>query len=217
MRRAIVTLALFAMMTAFGASKAHAVLLTYSYTGPTLTFAAAPFTTSDRITGSFTIDCGALGGGGDCSSLPNSNYASAVTSWSFTADGFTLDSSSNPPGSTAIFAQFSTDSNANIIVWQITATTTPLNLIFELDMNVVSGLPANSCGICDIINYRDISSGLFGGGFVEGSVGTWTVSEASIPEPSTLANALLSLAALLFLLWRLRALPARVYGRPLAP
>jgi hypothetical protein len=106
MRRTIVSLALFAMMTAFGASKAHAVYLTYSYTGNNfIHFDNAPqfenpFGPQDRITGSFTIDCGALGGGGDCSSLPYSDYASAVTSWSFTAGPYTLDSTPTPPPQT---------------------------------------------------------------------------------------------------------------------
>jgi hypothetical protein len=50
-----------------------------------------------------------------------------------------------------------------------------------------------------------------------GAPGIWTVSEVSVSEPSTLATALLSLAVLLLLLWRLRALPVRVYGRPMAP
>jgi hypothetical protein len=209
MRRTIVTLALFAMITAFGASKAHAVLLTYTYTGNNFTDAEAPFTTNDNVTGYFTIDCGLLGGAGDCASLPRSQYYSAVLSWSFTVDGFTLDSSPAVPGSRILSSKFSTDAGANIIDWDISASTLPPDLLLEL------GIDLNNSVILtpDYVNLQAPTTALA----YADQPGRWNVSEASIPEPSTLANVLLSLAALILLLWRLHALPSRVYGCSLAP
>jgi|GEM_PF-1858565 len=60
----------------------------YYYTGTNFSVVSGGrFSASNSVTGVFRLDCGLAGGSGDCLSLPNSDYAAAVTFCSFTASG----------------------------------------------------------------------------------------------------------------------------------
>jgi hypothetical protein len=225
MRHSMLSLTLLAMMTAFGASKAHAVFLTYSYTGNNFTSGVFnPFSPEDRITGSFTVDCGSIGQS-HCSSLPYADYNAAVTSFSFSAGGFMIDETTpldDGYGYGPLFF-FSTEPNAEIIHWLIRLipkrtkdwwfTTSPGPMSPPTHL----GYPRDSVGVPTACRagrcqfpYSEWASNT-------GSPGQWSAPTVRVTEPSPLANALVSPAALLLLLWRRRALPLRVYGPPLAP
>jgi hypothetical protein len=233
MRHSILSLALLAMMTAFGASKAHAVFLTYSYTGNNFTYPYNydddfyyPFSPGDRITGSFTVDCGSIGQS-HCSSLPYADYKSAVTSFSFSAGGFMIDETTPlddgaPDYSFGKIFFFSTEPNAEIIHWYIslvpkrtkdwwwTFSPDPMGPSTQIGYPIDSvGVPTSCRAYCPTPYYEFAR--------ITGSPGQWSAPTVRVTEPSTLSNVLVSLAALLLLLWRRRALPVRAYGRPLAP
>ena len=56
MQRAMRTLALLVAVTALGCSRADAAQFSYAYTGNDFTTVSAPYTTSDSVSGRFTVE-----------------------------------------------------------------------------------------------------------------------------------------------------------------
>ena len=95
-----------AMLGMAGTANATLITKIYDYDGNTFTDATGDFVGSS-VTGWFTIECPAIGAG-DCSSLPIANYASDVTSFSFSAGTLTI---TRPP-----FSRFSrTKDSRNVL------------------------------------------------------------------------------------------------------
>ena len=115
--RRIVGLAVVVGVLAWGQVAQAAPLKTYTYTGHPFELASSPFTTSDLISGFFTVDCGLAGGGGDCSSLTFGVYNAAVIDFSFSAGPLTIGSGGLPALGTDL--SFSTSGDMNISSWAV--------------------------------------------------------------------------------------------------
>ncbi|MFT5710199.1 MAG: hypothetical protein ACI8QT_000891 [Halioglobus sp.] len=74
------------VVAGFGAA-AQAALLTYNYEGPLFTNVQAPYTTSDRITGTLSFDSSLLDAAGTGKILTDSFAINPAVMWSF-QDGF---------------------------------------------------------------------------------------------------------------------------------
>ena len=191
-----VSMGLLAVAAIVTPQAAQATLMkTYTYTGNTFTSGGGSTSPSDFIAGSFTIDCGLLGGAGDCSSLAFQDYTSAVTGFSFSAAGATFDAAN------VVSQQFSfaTDPSSDIISWDIDLFGPPIDGLFTQSISTAQDRFRSGSDFAQVTN----------------NPGTWTVSAASVPEPPTLAILLVGLAALVLLLGRRRAGAAMAQeGRP---
>jgi hypothetical protein len=162
---------------------AHADPVTYTYTGTDFTTltsdptgtAGTPFSTSDSITGSFTV-ASALG---DISSLTPIN--GLLTSFSFSDGVDTFSSSNSAIGSISV----QTDASGNIDFWSIDFTSAGLGL----DEIVTSNEPANE----QSMKNQDTGSTVGANASFEATTtdpGTWTssmsVSPSPVPEPGSL-------------------------------
>ncbi len=182
------------------AGTASALSLTYTYIGNNFTTALAPFTTSDSVTGSFTIDCGLTGGSGDCKSLAFGDISSAVTSFSFSSGPVSV-SDVTP----TLIQQFSMSTNtlAEPLRWNLRfrdLSSVPLRDLQTADIFtsiqfitdrmecIVAGCPRLPAIRTEAANTN--------------SPGDWVVTTA--PEPSTLALFATGLALLAFIGWRRR-------------
>jgi len=103
---------------------AHALLATYSYQGNNFDkFEGEPetFSTSDRVTAQFTLDCAAAHSEGNCENLPYANYvelgAVELEPLSFSAGPAKLPTSDGKVDITRF--SFSTDSKAHIVEWDL--------------------------------------------------------------------------------------------------
>jgi hypothetical protein len=167
MRHLRLALMLSILMAAFGATKAQAALVAYTYTGNTFnTISGTGVTTSDFLSGTITVDCGVLGGTGDCSSLPFADYISAVTNFSFSGAGVTVDDST----SYLLVGMFSTDATGIIIDWNIQSYN------YVPSFLTISG---PSCytfyDSCDELTTLD------GAGYTFDDPGPWSASAVPIP------------------------------------
>ena len=167
MRHLKLVLMLFTLMAAFCASTAQAALVAYTYTGNNFnSISGTGITTSDLLSGSIIVDCGLLGGGGDCTSLPLANYIPAITNFSFSGAGVTIDDST----SFLLVGMFSTDATGMIIDWNIQS------------QNAVPSFATISGPSCyTFYDSCDQLSILDGTGFTFDDPGTWSTTVVPIP------------------------------------
>lgn len=155
--------AAFALSTASPAANA----VTYSYTGNLFTSVSAPYTTSDSVTGSITLDT-------PLAANLTSFTTVLPTSFSFTAAGETI--SNTTPGSGSQFF-FKTDAAGNITFWGATVF---VGSVSQFSISTINA--PTTYGVFDSIQH--------GGGTEQGLVskspGTWSVA-ASVPEPQACA------------------------------
>ena len=146
---------------------------TYDYTGNVFTSVSAPYTTSDSITGSFTLATPLA---------DNLTSFTTVTPQSFSfSDGVNGDTITNTtPGAGSQFA-FETDANGAITKWQVVVDITSVSNFSISTLNAPGG-----AGVFDQAQH--------GGGTESGentnSPGTW----AAVPEASTCSMVLVGLA-----------------------
>jgi hypothetical protein len=147
----------------------------YTYTGNTFTSATAPFTTSDSVTGSFTV-ASPLG-----ANLPLG--AISATAFSF-SDG--INTLSDTTSSVVSDFSIETDASGAVTSW----------LIVLQVPGVMSITTVNEFGVAveDLGGIGEDLSGLpLFGGSNEGDPSTWTMtttedpSPSAVPEPSSLA------------------------------
>jgi len=176
-----------AALSALGTASAGAAVV-YTYTGNDYTSVISPFTTSESVSGSFTLST-ALG-----DSL--SGVYVAPLSFSF-SDGVATYNSLN--SLSAIFV-FSTDASGHIIAWEVgVGNPTTGNLIVTCNAGPF-------CGILDVPPQPQFDEGLLGRypnfayGANSGDPGTWSVSQTPLPAAFPLFAT--GLCALGLLGWR---------------
>jgi hypothetical protein len=186
---------LFSTQCLWGAQFAHADTV-YTYTGTDFTTAQAPFTSSDSITGSFTVT----------TPLADSLSLAAVsfTSYSFfdgvdtltNLNSFPMSNSNSPLG----FA-VSTNASGNIIAWYIDIQGNPGTSVANDNISTYDNGPPGTfdfVGNCPIVCDAGASVA-----FNDGAPGTWAVSTVSpVPEPSTWAMMILGFAGIGFMAYR---------------
>jgi hypothetical protein len=151
-------------MAALCASAAQAATLTYNYTGNEFTVAVSPQTTTNFVSGSFTLPA----------ALGDNLFNEAITpsTYSF-SDGLQTMTNAN---SAIEFFDISTGGSGQITGWYIYLYT-----VGELDNDIIytSSIYGGGivCGVCDFVS--NVNSGE--SGEVINDPGTWT------PEPSTVA------------------------------
>jgi len=167
MRHTRFALMLFTLMAAFGAPKAQAALVAYTYTGNNFnTISGAGITTADFLSGSIIVDCGLLGGAGDCASLPLANYIPAIMNFSFSGAGITIDDST----SFLLAGMFSTDATGMIVDWNIQS------------QNAVPSFATISGPSCyTFYDSCDQLSTLNGTGYTFDDPGAWSATIVPIP------------------------------------
>jgi len=148
---------------------------TYTYTGNNFTSVISPYTTSERLTGTFELSAALP------ANLDFANESSLVTSFTMSDGVQTLTS----PGAFVEFFRFSTDSAGTITLWDVEV--------------------ANSSGTApsmETLNFGFASSDQgsltnFVSGINNGAAGIWTVSSTTpVPEPGTLGMVFSSLLGL---------------------
>lgn len=162
----------------------------YSYTGNPFTTAESPFTTSDFVSGFFTIDCDLVDQGfGPCGGLQTAtDYSFAVLDFSFTAGPLTLE----PTTPSVFFGLMMSTPGGGAV---------PLPLEWQILIDVPGG-PVGPTAISTTGNLPDSSDFAevdLATGFNRDSPGPWQVTSFDIPEPSSLCLFLLALFALLML------------------
>jgi hypothetical protein len=177
--RGIRAIALVAVSVLFGwtlATPAKAALIKkYTYTGNTFDQVEGVFTTSDRVTGWFVIDCGLFGGSGNCANIPYGEYRSSIgiIDYRFSAGPFTLE----PETSDLFDLEFSTDSNMLIDNWNISVGYEPN--IFETQDIMTSKVQG-----FDFASFSNTNEEIFNIGLLYSEPGTWTVETVSVPVPA---------------------------------
>jgi len=167
MRYLRLALILFTLMAAFCASTAQAALMAYTYTGNNFnSINGTGITTSDFLSGTIIVDCGLIGGAGDCASLPFANYIPAMTSFSFSGGGVTIDNST----SFLLSGKFSTDATGMIIGW---------NIVSQNAAPYFLTISAPSC--YTFFDSCDEFVTLDGTGYILDDPGTWIASAVPIP------------------------------------
>ena len=146
----------------FSATLAARADTVYTYTGKDFTLAESPFTTSDSVTGSFTLAAPL----GDNLSFDDVN----PLSFSF-SDGVQTFNSSNTASE---FFQFSTDSNGQLTAYSINLPDGPA------DISIIN-FPGAYAGDSAIDAQGDAALNYRAGSF------TATTSVSATPEPSGLA------------------------------
>jgi hypothetical protein len=177
--RGLRAIALVAVSVLFGwtlATPAKAALIKkYTYTGNAFDEVSGVFTTDDRVTGYFLIDCGLAGGSGDCSDLPYAERRSSISiiDYSFSAGPFTLE----PETSDLFDLEFSTDSNMLIDNWNISVGFVPNMTEFQ---EISTSKEQNS----DFASFSNANDEIFNIGRIDFDPGTWTVETVSMPVPA---------------------------------
>ena len=157
----------------FGAldTKSHGFSVTYSLVDSPFTNVTGPYTTSDFITGYFTIDIPGTTSLADYANLPEAERQAFVTDFSF-SDGVQTITFADGPFSVAYLFEFSTDSSSNI------DNNDYLIQIAPDGDNFIAPGAAGGVGNSEAISGAS-SNGFLA--FVSGSdPGVWTV----VPEPS---------------------------------
>ena len=176
----------------------------YTYTGNDFTFADGPFTTSDSITGSFTVTTPLA---------DNLSFATvSFNSYSFSGGVDTLTNLNSFPmsNSNAPFAfAVSTNASGDIIAWSIDIQGNSGTSVANDNISTYNNAPIdNSPQTMDFAS--DCSpTNCFQPGFPlsfgqnQDDPGTWAVSAtSSVPEPSTWAMMILGFAGVGFMAYR---------------
>lgn len=154
----------------------HAALITYEYTGNPFTDVELPYTTSDSVRGTITIDVV------DNSNLPFVNYRQSVDSFSFT-DG--VQELTHLDAFQYFFA-ISTDSVGDIVDWSFIVATVGAFISTEKSTAQVKD------SVSIIASLAGPSTAT-----VEDDSGVWRqVSAVQVPEPGTLGLLVFSLGLL---------------------
>jgi hypothetical protein len=147
---------------------AHADTYTYTYTGHDFNDVSAPYTTSDFVSGSFTLAAPIP---------PNESIFVSIQPLSFSfSDGVqTIDSNDVSNNS----FQIGTDSAGAINEWVIVLSVSLGQTDRDLGTRKMDPLPASDSG----------NNAAGGEGEIVADPGTWveTVNSSAVPEPSTLA------------------------------
>jgi len=145
--------------------------VTYTYTGNDFETATSPYTTSDFVSGSFTLPT-ALG-----DNLVDDDITSIISSYSFTDGVETFSSTSDPAAEETL--DVSTNSTGAITAWSISLATGPpaSNSVSTFSNSADSG---------------ELNEGFAGLGTTIGDPGTWaeTVNgggSSPVPEPGSVA------------------------------
>ncbi|MBU0468154.1 MAG: PEP-CTERM sorting domain-containing protein [Candidatus Omnitrophica bacterium] len=164
----LLTLAFFLSILILNISTSHA-LVTYSFESPTFDDVNGVYTTSDKVTGFFTV------ANPFAANLALGNVSSSLVDYSFT-DGhqiLTFDT----PGIYENFFQIGTDATGNINDWSIYLT------------DALGGGGCGSANNCIVISDIYVSARKlpFDWGYVRYELGetSWT-SSAAVPEPATM-------------------------------
>ena len=174
------------------ACTAHAIpIKQYDYTGNQFNLANGALTTNDRVTGVFSLDCGAISPGGDCTNLPFNDYSSALVSLSLAAGPFAL-SLADPQVNLGAFS-IMTDASMSITAWDVRLITS--NLGGDIRTTTLSPVIdiAAFCSTCPVL----------GTGVTNAAPGSWSLSSGppaptSIYEPETVAMFGVGLVGLAF-------------------
>jgi PEP-CTERM motif len=159
-----------------------AMATTYTYTGNPFTTAAAPFTTSDSISGSFTTSSPIAPNTGNFSSGPFGPSVLAVpildvTSFSF-SDGVDTITDTSPGIATPIL-NFATDGSGNILAWQVDISLfSGADIFFSFQNPAGFGFSGNDSALDAAFDFAGNSS-----------PGVWALTgagSATTPEPSSL-------------------------------
>jgi hypothetical protein len=158
-----------AVVVATSSFAAYADTFTYTYTGHDFTEVSAPYTTSDFVTGSFTL----------AAPLPsNLDFSNGLhfqpLSFSFTDGVQTID---NFNATNEAFTMLGTDSSGAINSWNIV-------------MFIFTGSSSNNEIVTSSFERGlDVGNNLVGSGRIDRDPGTWveTVNSSAVPEPSTVA------------------------------
>jgi hypothetical protein len=157
----------FTLMATFCASNAQSALVAYAYTGNNFnSISGTGITTSDFLSGTIIVDCGLLGGAGDCASLPFADYIPAITNFSFSSAGVTIDESTT----FLVSGKFSTDDAGMIIDWNIVSNNT-----------VPSFITISFPSCYTFFDSCDDFSTLDGDGIIFNDPGVWSTSAVPIP------------------------------------
>lgn len=98
----------------------QAALVTYNYIGNNVDTASAPYTISDFVSASITVDCSLLSGAGDCSNLSYDSIVTAVTTWSISAGSVTItDTDTGFPSWASSRISISTNASSDIDFWSL--------------------------------------------------------------------------------------------------
>jgi hypothetical protein len=156
--------------------------MSYHLVDSPFTDVSGPYTTSDFISGFFTIDIAGTTSLADYANLPSADRASAVVNFAFN-DGVKTFTPSDGPFSTAFLFEFSTDGSSNVkaddYLIQLAVSESDIIAPGSAGSQAISGA-FNSIPPGDAFN-------------IDGPPGVWTI----VPEPSTpLLGALASLGLL---------------------
>jgi hypothetical protein len=171
------------LMMAICVPVANADTYIYAYTGNDYTYAVAPYTTSDSITGSFTI-----------AELAPDLVAQLITPVSYTfSDGVQTLDNTNACDFCSIF-YVSTDASGQITAWLIQVVpTTPTDSIYT-----DSGIPTSNLIPRDEVEFNVCTSSGCYAAEVLSDPGSWSGQDSSVPEPSPLALMSPALLVLVF-------------------
>lgn len=176
MQRTMRALALLVAVTALGWSRAEAAQFGYAYTGNDFTTVSAPYTTSDFVSGRFTVELSSN------LNLPITDISDHIQVFSFTDGQQTF--TEKTPLTNAIFF-IATDGSGDITDWNIGLDVIPVKQI-----NTKSEF-GSAIDLASLDNFKR--------GDVEDNPGSWTqVPPAPIPLPAALPLAVSGLAALFF-------------------
>jgi hypothetical protein len=145
---------------------------TYNYTGNVFTSVSAPYTTSDSVTGSFTLAAPLA---------DNLTSFTTVTPQSFTfSDGVAGETITNTSSGVGSAFSFETDGSGAITRWQVVVD---INSVFNFSISTI-----NAPGTTGVFDQAQHQGGTESGENTN-SPGTW----AAVPEASTCSMVLVGL------------------------
>jgi hypothetical protein len=174
-------------MAVLGAASATASVI-YDYTGPNFATAFSPYTTSDNVTASITLNA-ALG--------PNLPF-SPITPTAFVFKDGVQTISDTTPNVTLVSLFFSTDSTGGIFDW---------NAVVDVQVGIGITDQIQTIGVHGASPFFQ-DEGQFPAGtsafaLTNSNTGQWTIqSQSAVPEPSTWAMMILGFCGLGFMAYR---------------